>query len=132
MPKWSRATLQMVLKSSYKHENSHGDYASDGVTWNEMQGESQAFPHRKCLLNLYTRNISKVRGFGRASEITFGHVEVISPWSTYIQGKGVRSEGQNGDSHHLPFPRDALEVIHELGDMRVEGHERTIESERRG
>ena len=61
-----------------------------------------------------------------ASEITFGHVEVISPWSTYIQGKGVRSEGQNGDSHHLPFPRDALEVIHELGDMRVEGHERTI------
>jgi len=23
-------------------------------------------------------------GFGRASEITFGHVEVISPWSTHI------------------------------------------------
>ena len=72
------------------------------------------------------------RGFGRASEVTFGHVEAISPWSTYIQGKGVRSEGQIGDSHHLPFPRDALEVIHELGDMRVEGHERSIESERRG
>ena len=37
-------------------------------------------------------------------------VEFISPWSTFIGGKGVRSEGQNGDSHHLLSLRDALEV----------------------
>ena len=49
-------------------------------------------------------------GVGRASEVTFGLVEVNSPWSTYIQGKVVRSEGQNGDSHHLLSLRDALEV----------------------
>ena len=46
------------------------------------------------------------KGFG-------GHLwarEGDVPWSTYIQGKGVRSEGQNGDSHHLLSLRDALEV----------------------
>ena len=31
------------------------------------------------------------------------------PWSTYIQGKGVRSEGQNGDFHHLLSLRDEHE-----------------------
>ena len=46
---------------------------------------------------------------GRASEVTFGLVEVNSPWSTYIQGKVVRSEGQNGDSHHLSSLRDEHE-----------------------
>ena len=46
---------------------------------------------------------------GRASEVTFGLVEVNSPWSTYIQGKVVRSEGQNGDSHHLSSLRDECE-----------------------
>ena len=48
-------------------------------------------------------------GVGRASEVTFGHVEVNSPWSTYIQGKVVRSEGQNGDSRHLLSLRDEYE-----------------------
>ena len=48
-------------------------------------------------------------GLGRASEVTFVHVEVISPWLTYIQGKRVGSEGQNGDSHHLLSLRDEYE-----------------------
>ena len=46
------------------------------------------------------------KGFG-------GHLwarEGDVPWSTCIQGKRVRSEGQNGDSHHLLSLRDALEV----------------------
>ena len=42
--------------------------------------------------------------------LTFGGVEFFSPWSTFNEGKGVRSEGQSGDSHHLLSLRDALEV----------------------
>ena len=42
----------MPWKSSCKHKNNHVDEGSDGVAWHAMQDETQAFPYRKCLLNL--------------------------------------------------------------------------------
>ena len=60
MPKWCWATLldaQMLLEVLLKAQKQSWDHGSDGVTWESMQDETQAFPYRKCLLNLFTRNI---------------------------------------------------------------------------
>ena len=67
-PKSTKTIMGIVQVMAWHH-----------VTWHEKKDETQAFPYRKCLLNSFTRNVCKVKGFGGhlwAREVPFTLVDL--------------------------------------------------------